>query len=77
MYTRNYTDMWKNIFGLRIVEKIDLERDATVEREDVNKNRVAEEAAEGGQNPADVRSASEPTTSLSSLHTHLQSRFIP
>lgn len=26
------------------VEKIDLERDATVEREDVNKNTVAEEA---------------------------------
>lgn len=34
MYTRNYTDMWKNIFGLRILKKIDLERGATAEKEE-------------------------------------------
>lgn len=43
MYTRNYTDMWKNIFGLRMLKKIDLDRDATAGKEDANKNTLAEE----------------------------------
>lgn len=58
------------------VEKIDLERDATVEREHVNKNTFAEKAGEG-QNTADIGSAVEPTTSLSSTHTDQEGPGIP
>lgn len=59
------------------VEKIDLERDATVEREDVNKNRLAEKAGGRDRTLLTWGRAFEPTTSLGSARTARERDGVP